>query len=782
MNSPDAASRRRLALRYVAVSALAALLAFELAAEIGTVAWLGGVDGRSPWLAYGPHLLPPLLMLLVGAWIGLARPRDGSALRVSFLLLTLGQALTLFADRAPVYGVWPPWALGARIILSRLAICPLAFLVVDVLAAFPNPSPLGTWLRKRTWILFPYALLSLESALEAARRILGAAVLPDGVAAALDRALPWRHLWLALLAIAVVLVAAQRVATRRRREVRLGIVEAGLVGTALGGAWVLFLWRSPLFWRAVEAPEGPLLSAVLRVVATFLPVLLLCAFPLTLAYAVAARRVFDIRVFVRQGLRYVLLSRGVLLVEGVLLFLILGEAIHLGRREAGASLPALTAAAGIAAALAALVLARLNRRVMRAIDRRFFREAYDSRRLLLGLGRDMLTLRERQDVLRRTAAALLDTLHATRVGFFLRDPASGEARLAWDDRSDGGEPPGPSTTAAVEEGLEAFEDGGWSWDIPEAGAPGEEGGSFRLLVALRGNTGLLGCIALGAKRSGEPYGRDDRETLATVAAQVGLALENAALLDVARREAEQARELSIARRVQEGLFPAGLPAPEAWEFAAVCRPARAVGGDYYDVLAPDSARVVVALGDVSGKGLGPALLMSGVQALVRSRLRRPGTELTELVAELSEHIRGSSSEGTFVTLFVGVLDTESGRLRYVNAGHNPPLVVAADGREDLLTEGGLPAGMLEDAQYAEGETVVEPGAVLVVTSDGVTEARNRAGEFYGEESLRREVAAARAGGAGAVLAAVLASVDRFAQGEEQSDDLSLLVASRRPTP
>jgi phosphoserine phosphatase RsbU/P len=736
----------------------------------------------SPWLRYGPYLLPSILMLLVGAWIGFARVRDRPAFHVALLLLVLAQSLSLFIERAPTLAVWPLWALGGTVVASRLAIYPLALLMVKVLAIFPNPSPVGRWIVRRTWLLVPYALLSIESALEAIGRLYGTHYLPAALTTALDRLIPWTYLWLVLLVIAALLIAGQRAATRGRREARLGVIEAGLAGTIVGGFWVLFLWNSERFWNLVAAPEGVVLSGALRTIATFLPVLLLCALPLSLGYSVLARRVFGIRVIVRRGIRYLLLSRGVILAEGVLLFVILGEAIRLSRGEAGGSVPAVTGIAGAATILVVLVLVRVNRPLMRAIDRRFFRESYDARLLLLELGQEMLTLREREDVLRRAGAVLLETFHAARVGFILRDQASGDARLAWQAPAAGRAAPGSPANGAIEEGLTAFEEGGRSWDIPVtrvADAAPDEDAPFELLIALRGSSGLLGCIALGAKRSDEPYGREDRELLVTVATQMGFALENAGLLEVAKREAEQARELSIARRVQEGLFPSVLPEPHGWEFAAVCRPARAVGGDYYDLFAPDAEHVVLALGDVSGKGVGPALVMAAVQALIRNHLRRSAQDLVGLVTELNEHLLGSSSAETFVTLFVGVLDLRSGRLRYVNAGHNPPLLIGSAEGERHLTEGGTLIGMFDGAPYVQGEAPVEPGSLLVLYSDGVTEARDLAGEFYGEERLLREVLASQARGAADTLASILGSVDRFAEGAEQADDLSLVVAVRR---
>jgi sigma-B regulation protein RsbU (phosphoserine phosphatase) len=742
----------------------------------------------SPWLRYGPYLLPTILMLLVGAAIGFLRTRDTIAYLVALLLLVLGQALSIFVERTPTLALWPLWALMGSVALSRVAIYPLALLVVRVLSVFPNPSRAGRWLRKRKWILIPYAVLAVESIVEAARAIYGTHHLPDRFVAILDRVVPWQYLWLALIGIAVVLLVAQRSESRGGSRNRLGIVEAGLVGTLLGGIFVLYVWRTSWFWPLVASPEGPILSAVLSAVAVFLPVLLLSSLPLSLGYAVFAHRAFGIRLIIRRGIRYVLLSRGVLLAEGLLVFVMLGEAIRYGQREVSGSVLGVTAIAGAVSLLVVVALVRVNRPLLHGIDRRFFRESYDARRLLLDLSQQMLTLRERNEVLEQAGSVLSETLHPTRVGFFLRDGVTEGARLVW--LTPQGDPAGGTASDAIRDGLSALADGGMWWSIPAGNVARAESERalvpFELLVALRGSTGLLGCVALGAKLSEEPYSGEDRELLATVATQMGFALENAELLEVAKREAEQSRELSLAREVQQRLFPGDLPEPDGWDFAAVCRPARHVGGDYYDLFAPDPGHVVFALGDVSGKGAGPALLMSAVHAIVRTRLRHAAGELTALVSELNGHLFALSSADMFMTFFVGVLDTASGRLRYVNAGHNPPLLFADTGGEAaLLADGGTIVGMFPGALYGEGEVFLEPGGLLVLYSDGVTEAENQAGEMYGDGRLAGEISASRdepesgvAPEASSILTHLVDSVDRFAGSAEQADDLTVVVVRR----
>ena len=750
---------------------------------------MGPNVGPAPWLRHFPYLLPTVLMLLVGAVIGFVRTRDDVAYRVALFLLVLANALSIFVDRAPVLPVLPLWFLTWKVAVSRLSIYPLALLGVSVLASFPNPTRVGEWLDRRKWLLLPYAVLAVESIVEGVGRVYGVRLMPPGLADSLDRLFPWSYLWLALLALAAMLILAQRVEGRARERVRLGVVEAGLAGSVVGGFWIIFLWNSSRFWAAVAAPRDPILSGVLATVAVFLPVLLLCSMPLSLGYAAFSRRVFGIRLILRRSIRYLLLSRGVLVAEGVILFVVLSEAIRYSQRGIGASVHIVTAISGSLSLLVVLAMIRLNRPLMRALDRRFFRENYDARRLLLDLSREMLVLREREDVLRRAGDALLDALYCRRVGFFLVGSEQ-PPRLAWlaelKRRSAAGpaDLPERADPARIADGISALMDEGDIWEFPrdelEHAAAARKWLPFELLVALRGSARLRGVMALGAKRSGEPFTSEDRELLVTLGVQMGLALENAELLHVAKREAEQSREISIAREVQQNLFPQTLPTRGGWEFAATCLPARAVGGDYYDLFFADQDHLALAVGDVSGKGLGPALVASGVHSAVRSLLRNPSCRLSDLASDLNEHLLGSSSPEMFATLFVGVLDTASGRLRYVNCGHNPPILLSPhSGDAARLSDGGTVVGMLPGASYDEGQVELGPGAVLAIYSDGVTEAENATSEMFGEERLLKGLEAASTGSAESALTDALTSVGEFSRGAEQSDDITLVVVRRQ---
>jgi sigma-B regulation protein RsbU (phosphoserine phosphatase) len=237
-------------------------------------------------------------------------------------------------------------------------------------------------------------------------------------------------------------------------------------------------------------------------------------------------------------------------------------------------------------------------------------------------------------------------------------------------------------------------------------------------------------------------------------------------------------EMELARQVQQHLFPRQLPHAPRWEFAGVCRPARRVAGDYYDLFDIGSGRVAVAVGDVSGKGLGPALVASALHALIRSRLPMCADNLSSLADAANRYLLASTPDDLFVTLFVGVLDVTTGRLRYVNAGHPAPLLLP-DGEPQVveLDRGGPPLGILPDAVHEEGHVMLPPGALLAVFSDGLTEARRENGEPFQTWRVATAMRDSRPLSARAALTRVLEEVAEFA-GEADRDDVTLVVVSR----
>jgi sigma-B regulation protein RsbU (phosphoserine phosphatase) len=199
-----------------------------------------------------------------------------------------------------------------------------------------------------------------------------------------------------------------------------------------------------------------------------------------------------------------------------------------------------------------------------------------------------------------------------------------------------------------------------------------------------------------------------------------------------------------------------------------------VGGDYYD-FGLEEGQLLLALGDVSGKGTGAALLMTVLRAAVRAHWSLG--DLAEAASRINRTVFENTPPGKFITFFFARLDPATGRLLYVNAGHNPPLLARCDGSLETLRDGGMALGFFDSVDYELGETQLEKGDVLVAFSDGVTETWNAAGEEWGEEGLSRALVAARALDAEPLQASILEAVERFEEGKA-SDDRTLVVLRR----
>jgi sigma-B regulation protein RsbU (phosphoserine phosphatase) len=251
-----------------------------------------------------------------------------------------------------------------------------------------------------------------------------------------------------------------------------------------------------------------------------------------------------------------------------------------------------------------------------------------------------------------------------------------------------------------------------------------------------------------------------------------------------RKEAEQARivlhDLEVAREVQAGLLPERPPEIPGLDCAAYFRPAKMVGGDYYDFVQTPDGRLAFTLGDVSGKGIPAAVFMASIQASLRIPLRRGPESLTGLVEELNNSVHASASAGRYSTLFCGIIDPQSRRLNYVNAGQSAPMLVRG-AKIERLSSGGFPVGMLPMARYEEGATELEAGDLLVCFSDGVSEACNPREEFWQESDIERVLCLAPISTAQEITERLVREADAFAAGAEQSDDMTVVtIRLKRP--
>ncbi len=303
----------------------------------------------------------------------------------------------------------------------------------------------------------------------------------------------------------------------------------------------------------------------------------------------------------------------------------------------------------------------------------------------------------------------------------------------------------------------------------------------KLAVPLVSQGELIGVLNLGPRLSEQDYSSDDRKLLDNLAAQAAPALRVGQL--VREQQAEAAtrqrfeQELEVAKLIQQNFLPKQLPELSGWQVAAYYRPAREVGGDFYDVIPLPDDQVGFVVGDVTDKGVPAALVMAATRSVLRASAQRivePGLVLERV----NEHLCPDMPEKMFVTCLYGVLEPETGRFRFANAGHDLPYVKTAQGSEELRARG-MPLGLMPGMPYEEKETVLAPGDSLLLHSDGVVEAHDPERVMFGFPRLKQAVADYPGGGE--LIDRILADLhEHTGPGAEQEDDITMVTLQRSP--
>ena len=720
----------------------------------------------------------PAMSLVLGFWVAFRRPRDPLAWLLLVLMLSFPHILQTFI----VQGWAPVWRVAALLYESALL---ASFPIVMFLFGrfFPEPFARGSrydkaW-RALQWLCaLPYALLALP-----------------GVAASVGGLSNFQSV-------------AQLNSVFKPFDAAAQVLAYILVGSFFSAMGIkLGLSQSPdakrrlrfLYWGAIAAFTPALLPTMYarllgKTASQIFPswfmamvVIPLILFPLTLSYIIVVHKAMGVGVALRQGLQYTLARGGI----RVLQLLAIGAVIVAGTTMAGnashdRAQKTIVILVGITAYF---TIRRIGDGLRTWVDRRFFRENYNAENMLAELSEQVRSITEPKSLLETVAARISETLHVPQVavllggsGFYQPAFAMGYASLPTVAF------PSKTGTAMVlksqKEPARVFLNDRDSWVYREQGIGDEERRKLatlqsELLLPLAVRDKLLGFISLGPKRSEEPYTGSDVRLLKSVAAQTGLALENANLLqtiadEVAQRERLN-REVEIAREVQERLFPQKLPIIQGLDFAGHCRPALGVGGDYYDFLALPKGNLGVAIGDVSGKGIAAALMMASLQASLRSEATRAPENLAAAVGNINRLVYEASASNRYATFFYGQYDPIQGRFEYVNAGHNPPILLHRGDGVTRLEPGGTVVGLLENAPYEQGSVSLRPGDVLVAFTDGISEAMNLADEEWGEERLLDAIRGCKGESAQKLLDCLFDAATRFAGAAPQHDDMTLVV-------
>jgi serine phosphatase RsbU (regulator of sigma subunit) len=488
--------------------------------------------------------------------------------------------------------------------------------------------------------------------------------------------------------------------------------------------------------------------------------------PLSFAFAILKYRLMDIDIVIRKTVTYSIVSGTVVtlylgLAGGLGGFLVTRVGVHSTWITVGATL----------AAVALFVPVR--DRVQGIVDERFFRRKEDLPRALRTLNAKTAEITDLFVLLNDVAEHLVQALKVRNAVIFRKSLRE------------------QSFEAAVEVGLhdrmepaELLKDLRFALNTPLLASgeiafspPGHLPDSERLAVAqlgtalivpVRSGGDTIGFISLGRKLSDQEFEPDEFEFLAAVADQTAAAIYNLRLR-------KQAQEYEEAREIQQGLMPKEIPQVSGLEISGSWRPARIVGGDYFDVFALGASRLGLCIADVSGKGMPAALLMSNLQAVFRA-LASDTISPKELTEKANRVMWRNTTEAKFITFFYARLDAEARILQYTNAGHNAPILTRADGTQARLEEGGVILGAFQESAYAQGEINLRPGDRLVMFTDGVSEAVNGEGEEFGEERIVEASLRLRHLSAEALHHTLLHLVTEFCSDEFEDDATVLVVA------
>jgi sigma-B regulation protein RsbU (phosphoserine phosphatase) len=742
---------------------------------IELTAVLGEAPGRSPAhttvqrLAMLPLNWYPVPAVLLGLAVLFLRVHDRNAWLFALVFAGLG-----VGPRLTVESVCPPAVRGFVLAYSTLFSGMLPAMFYALLAGFPVSSSVDRrvpWLKTALFVAAALFFVPLAGLILTAGSVWPAfRLLTPAGAEWLDRIIiSYSFLAFGLGFVSLLLNCRRMVEAEARRKARL-IAWSFAVGLVpwLGLTAVAIWLRTDVF----DLPFW-----------TWVPcALLMMVIPIVFVYAIVKHRVLEFSVLVRRSARYVFVQRGFVLIAFALSLAVTALFVTAIARV----LPRLTDAAlpaGIAVGTVfGLALFRTGgavaSRVTRRIDRAFFRNAYDARQILEELAQQAAVVSGRDQLAALMDRQLQEALHPRQLAVYLREPAG--ALRAFSGSAAGA----PALLAPSSPLLGRLEEHGRPLDM--TAEPGTRLlGPFEAecFVPMFGRSRrLLGLIALGPRRSEEPYSREDGRLLASIAGQAGSALESLMLAEemAGRIETDRraAQELQIAAEVQRRLLSAKPVAMDTIEFTGQCVQARAVGGDYYDFLDFGRGRLGLVLGDVSGKGLYAALLMAHLQATLRSLSARLAAEdLAHLLEGVNHGFWESTAGNHFATLFFGHYEDASRRLRYANCGHAPPVLLRADGSVERLGVTAGAVGLFEEWACFVRDVIVEPGDLLTIFSDGVTEAADDRGEEFGEERLVDTLTAWRTRPLAEILARLVDDVRTF--GAEQQDDLTLVLVRGR---
>jgi sigma-B regulation protein RsbU (phosphoserine phosphatase) len=506
-------------------------------------------------------------------------------------------------------------------------------------------------------------------------------------------------------------------------------------------------------------------------------------FPASIAYSIVRHNLFDADAIIKRTVGYVFVT-GIVIGAYLLVSVVLN--VYMGQYQLAQSraFPILFSLGFI------LVFNPLRDRIQVLVDRLFFRKEYDYGAIVEKVGGAMTSLLELPQILKRLTQTFMEEMFINTSSVMLLNPAHSAYQVALADGErqqdiESMEFKHNDTLMQIVEKekkeltkYDMIEDPKYK-EVSEVCAASFEALHASLMVPLVYQDQVIGLLSLGEKKSGKPYNREDIDLLRTIAHQGAVAIENAMMIEEVIEKERMEEELNIAKDLQVSMLPTSAPEVKGFEISAYSISAREVGGDFYDFIDMGEDRVGLVVGDVTGKSVSGALVMSASRSIFRM-LSEEKMTVDEIMIRANRRTKKDIKSGMFVALLYAVLNARDKTLSLCSAGQTQPIYLSSKTGETKLvqTEGDtFPLGILEDAEYQETRLQLSPGDKVVFYTDGIVEAMNEQEEMFGFDRLQEVVRGARELSAETLLKEILDNISHFTGEAAQHDDLTAIVVS-----
>jgi sigma-B regulation protein RsbU (phosphoserine phosphatase) len=718
---------------------------------------------------YFAQFLYGLMFLLVGLVVVMTRP-NGKTQRLfanySFLTMLFFGLASLNLNPA-IDPMWKIRLLGISFVAASIFSLPV---FIRFFLFFPIRRPLYD----RKWFT---ALLYVASAIAVAMLLIlnGSGLLGkmfgENVDAFLKRNILFifnlRYVTYVIGLVVFVDSYARRVKKERKKELKPILI--GVIGGILTFTYVLIVSAKNPFAIYLE----PIILS---------PALFLLVVPVMFGYAIIRYRLMDIDFIVKRSLIY-----GMVTATMAALYLLIIYGIGTLLADVVGSQDSRTMNL-VALIVIAFAFDPIKRRMQEWIDKFFYQERYNYQKALLEFTQELPRLTRLNQVLESIVHRISSTMHIEQVAVILCDDTEGCSVVSQNIDE------GCCQFKSEYNGLLALLR---KTKLPQSFALlAEEPDNFVLLQADKQSLikagvvlsvpmflqdRLIGMINVGQKMSGKVYSKEDIDLLSTVGAQAAISIENSRLHKSELEKEKFEEELSLARRIQQGLLPKDNPSVAGLDVAGISIPALTVGGDYFDFIQIDRHKLLVVIADVSGKGMSAALYMSKVQGMVQLAAHMYSSP-QEMLKNVNRRIFEGIERRSFITMILALFDTKKKRVRICRAGHNKALI-GLNGKLKFLEGGGIGLGLergpLFDNELEEISLPLKPESLFFFYTDGLTEAMNRQGKEFGEETVSRLVKEKRSLGAEQLQRVVITAAEEFQGEAEQHDDVTVVVVKSR---